>query len=448
MASSYKSLRCDCCAGTLEYNKGKKVWVCKYCGNEVRREEEYDGLFTIKNVVKQTLMDLADGRLDSAERNLAECEKIDTRYVGTCLARLCVELYTVITPAPAQRGKSKGIFGRMKRDYDALQAIDSGISTEEEALYESFDGAADAFGVLYLTLDSLGDQIHRDFVEGMMDCGAIYSRSLNERLLHVFLKSGKMEQVDKIHGNEDNIDCRAALFCTLQSYEDGEAKRAHISALTGKAGLQPDDRKEIERYLKESPDSPETKRIVYCAAANVGAPASIDYVTDYVLEPAGDDEEAAREILRALCGQHPNDQTVYFLLDRILTRYGGGVAAAELEELADQDIFVVVPGKTVTAMLNRADLTAEEKLRLLELCHRFRIDARTDDAILSAYLCGGGAPDERRKVLSALLSYVKTLSTAALERYVLGCTDDGLEKTQILEQLLKLDLNKSFFRDL
>lgn len=212
MASSYKSLRCDCCAGTLEYNKGKKVWVCKYCGNEVRREEEYDGLFTIKNVVKQTLMDLADGRLDSAERNLAECEKIDTRYVGTCLARLCVELYTVITPGACAEGEIKGIFGRMKRDYDALQAIDSGISTEEEALYESFDGAADAFGVLYLTLDSLGDQIHRDFVEGMMDCGAIYSRSLNERLLHVFLKSGKMEQVDKILGNEDNIDCRAAAF--------------------------------------------------------------------------------------------------------------------------------------------------------------------------------------------------------------------------------------------
>ena len=51
MASSYKHLRCPGCDGTLKYVKEKKVWECINCGNEIRREEEYDGLYTIKNVV-------------------------------------------------------------------------------------------------------------------------------------------------------------------------------------------------------------------------------------------------------------------------------------------------------------------------------------------------------------------------------------------------------------
>jgi len=449
MASSYKSLRCDCCAGTLEYNKQKKVWICRYCGNEVRREEEYDGLFTIKNVVKQTLLDLASGRLDNAVKNLTECEKIDSRYVGTCLARLAVGLFTVITPGACAPGEVKGIFGRLKRDYGALLELDSGISTGEEALYESFDGASDAFGVLYLTFDSLGDQVHRDFVEHMLDCGAVYSRSLNENLLNLFLKNGKTGLADQILGNVDNIDCRSALFRVLDGYEDGEAKRTHAAALAEKAGLQPDDRKQAERYLKESGDCPETKRTIYCAMARAGAPAAMDYVTEYVLAPAGDDEDAIREVLTAVCAQHPNDQELYYLLERILTQYGGSAAAVELEVLAEQGIFVVMPGKYVTAMLGRTELDTGEKLRLLELCHRFRTDARTDDAILAAYLCADyGGAEERMALLPALLGYVRTVSTAAMERYVLTCTTDGPQKPKVLELLLGKDLNMSFFRDL
>ena len=448
MASSYKSLRCDCCAGALEYNKAKKVWVCKYCGNEVRREEAYDGLFTIKNVVRQTLLDLASGRLDGAVKNLTECEKIDARYVGTCIARLAVNFYTVITPGACAQGEVKSIFGRLKRDYAALQELDDGVSTEEEALYESFEGAGDAFGVLYLTFDSLGDTVHRDFVEQLLDCGTVYSRSLNDNLLNMFMKNGRTELADRVLGNVDNLDCKSALFRVLSGYEDGGAKRDHVKALAEKAGLQPDDRKQAEDYLKGSADSGETKRTVYCAMAAAGAPAAMDYVTEYVLTPAGEDEAAVREILTAVCTQHPNDQELYYLLERVLLQHSGTMAAAELETLAEQEIFIAMPGKYVSAMLTRTDLATDEKIRLLELCHCFRIDARTDDGVLSGYLCGGGPAEERLPLIEALLGYVKTISTASLERYVLTCSADGPAKPKVLGLLLGLDLNMSFFRDL
>lgn len=448
MASNYKSLKCDCCAGALEYNKRKKVWVCLYCGNEIRREEEYDGLFTIKNVVKQTLMDLSSGLMDNAVRNLAECEKIDPRYVGTLLARLAVNLFTVITGA-CQPGAVKGIFGKIKRDYDALRELDSAISTEEEALYESFEDSSDAFGVLYLTFDSIGDAVHKDFIEKMMDCGRIYSRSLNENLLNLFMKNGKRELADQVLANVDNIDCHSALFRVIRTYEDGEGKRAHVLRLAECASVQPDDRREVETYLKESSDCDLTKRTVYGALAKAGAAAAMNFVTEYLLAPAGDDGEAVREIIAAVCEQRPNDQELYYLLERVMLQHSGPTAIAELETLTEHDIFVAMSSKYITAMLERRDLTVPEKIRMLELCHLFRMDAKADDAVLSAWLLGSSAPAEEREVmLPVLLANVKTIATATLENYVLTCTLDGERKPWVLEQIFGLELNMSFFRDL
>ena len=98
MASAYKQLRCPGCDGTLRYIKEKKIWECIYCGNEIRREEEYDGLYTIKNVVRMVLVDLAYQRMDSAVKNLVECQKISSDYVGTLIAEISQKVFTLITP--------------------------------------------------------------------------------------------------------------------------------------------------------------------------------------------------------------------------------------------------------------------------------------------------------------------------------------------------------------
>ena len=98
MAVSYSAKKCDSCGGSLEYIKEKKVWRCRYCGQEIVREEQYDGLFTIKNVARQSIIDTAYRRMDQANKNLTECEKIDSHYIGTLIARICYRLIAVITP--------------------------------------------------------------------------------------------------------------------------------------------------------------------------------------------------------------------------------------------------------------------------------------------------------------------------------------------------------------
>ena len=53
MTVSFVARKCTQCAGKLQYIKEKKIWKCLYCGAEIERQEQYDGLFTIKNVVSR-----------------------------------------------------------------------------------------------------------------------------------------------------------------------------------------------------------------------------------------------------------------------------------------------------------------------------------------------------------------------------------------------------------
>ena len=143
MAVSYSAKKCDSCGGSLEYIKEKKVWRCRYCGQEIVREEQYDGLFTIKNVARQSVLDTAYRRMDQANQNLTECEKIDARYIGTLIARICYRLIAVITPEACRAEEARGMYQRLKDDYAALRQRGDAIDEDEEALYEFF-GSADS----------------------------------------------------------------------------------------------------------------------------------------------------------------------------------------------------------------------------------------------------------------------------------------------------------------
>lgn len=449
MASNYRSLKCDCCAGALEYSKEKRVWICQYCGNEIRREEKYDGLYTIKNVVKQTLTDIAYNRLDSAEKNLVECEKIASNYVGTVIARMSLLMFRMITPGACPEGAVKSLIAQLKRSYETLQEIDSGISAEEEALYEAFTGADDAFGVLLLVFDSLGDTVHCSFVENMINPAGVYSVSLNENLLHYSMKNAKDTLTENILDNVENIDCKKALFWVIKDYRDGEDKKKHVRELAKKAKLEKDERRTIEDYLQTSSDSLDTKVCVYCEAAEAGAAASIEYVEAYLLKSAGEELKLIEEVLDVVCRIHPNDAELYYLIEKIYTVHSGKNAAAEMELLGKSDLFLSVSAKIITMMLNRRELSAEEKLKLLEIAEKKELEQRANDSILSAYLCSNQDDTATRmKVIDALLGYVKVPSTSTVENYILKCGTDGLEKAKIVEKFFALDLTLSFFREL
>ena len=206
MAVSFVTRKCTECAGKLKYIKDRKVWQCIYCGAEVEREESYDGLFTIKNVVRQSLLDTAYRRLDSAQKNLLECEKIDSRYIGTLIAKIAYEMVSVITPGACDANQARNIFSQLKRDYEQLREISTTVTDEEEALYDFLE-ESDIFATLLLVYDSLGDGDRRDFVAQLIDPEEIYSKPANTNLLTYAIKNSKsLEEAKEMEKNEDFVN--------------------------------------------------------------------------------------------------------------------------------------------------------------------------------------------------------------------------------------------------
>ena len=454
MASSYNSIRCDCCAGTLEYIKEKKVWRCLYCGNEMLRESLQGPDTPLKNVARQAIRNAAVGNLSEALNNLSECEKKDGRYVGTLIARLCVHMFTLITPGGCPDGARNSLTSQLKREYAAILEVDEAISPEEEDLYDFMDGdgslesSSEPFAALLLTFDAMGDTVHRDFVAQFLKVEAIYHRTLNAHLLRYALYNGQLDMARGILGNTDNLDCKDALLQMLSQFPDAADKGALAQALIQRAGLTGDDHILLEDYLSRTGDSLSTRQEVYCAAARAGVPVSMEVISRFVLDEGGEPAKAA-EIVAALCAQKPPDVELYCLIEQIFCRHSAPLARAELEVIAASGLFVSVPVPFLCTMLDRSDLAGADKIALFAAADGFGLDQRAKDAVLSHYLSENrDEPAVRLEVLPALLDRVKTLSTGAVEQYLLTCTTDGDQKPQVVALLLGLELNLSFFRPL
>ena len=105
MAVNFIARKCAC-GGKLEFDPQKKIWICKYCGTVVEREATFDkvqvdGIEGISDVVRQTLMDVANNKMDSASRNLEDCERKNHKHVGTLLAHISYNL-SMISCAKSQ----------------------------------------------------------------------------------------------------------------------------------------------------------------------------------------------------------------------------------------------------------------------------------------------------------------------------------------------------------
>lgn len=450
MATSYKHLRCPGCDGTLKYVKEKKIWECIYCGNEIRREEEYDGLYTIKNVVKQVLVDLAYGRMDTATKNLVECQKISSDYVGTLIAEICLKVFTLITPGACQQSEIKGIFGQVKRLYMKLESLSNGgISAEEEALYEAFDDNNDAFGVLVLVYDTLQAQVHLQFVLDLFDASYVYSKSLNANLLNYALKNGKSEITDKIFANSDNINCHDAFFVCLSSYEDSEQKRQRLVPIIEKADFRQDDYKKIDTYLTTTKDGIETKIMVYEKSVSNGMAPPVQCVVEHILNESSISDAQISSVYKAFCATKPKDAELYDLITDIYIKHRGESACREMQELVNNDIFIRMSDKLVRGMVVRKDLTVDERIKLLEYAEQCKLNPKDNDAIITEILLRVNENfNNRIALVKKVMEYIDTISTNSLTDYIVYSTVDGDKKPEMLEELFKLNLNMSFFRDI
>ncbi len=446
MGVSFVARKCTQCAGRLQYIKEKKIWKCLYCGAEIERQEQYDGLFTIKNVVRQSLLDTAYRRLDSAAKNLVECEKIDSRYVGTLIAKIAYEMISVITPGTCSERDARNLFAQLKRNYELLQDISTSVSDEEEALYEFLE-EADIFATLIPVYDSLNDTARRDFVLQMLDASQVYSKEANGNLLTYSLKNATLELADAVLQNTDNINVSMALLEVLQKYPDGTQKGKHVSELIKTHALSRDDKAAIEKYLSTSSDSIDTKSAIIETAVTNDIDVSLEFVVRNILPVAGD--EKALLILSAYCSKKLCDDDVLRILNYACSCEKAQVAVGALDCLKHSNQYVLVPSKMVIAMLSEPHLSASDKFAVLEKIFDFKIDAKNMEAIVTNYLCFNQDPvPTRKEIIPYLLEKAPVLPTSTVQNYVLKCAIDGAEKPAIVKTIFDNGVNTSFFNEL
>lgn len=446
MSVTYVKRKCDC-GGKLQYDKERKVWVCLYCGSEIEREEQYDGMFTIKNVVRQTIMDVAYRRLDIAEKNLVECQKIDSRYIGTIIANLCYLMIKATTPGACKQSEIKGIIGKIKRHNDTLQSKYGDRNDDEEALYEFFD-SSDIYATLMLVYDSLNDKNRQEHMMKLLKVGEVFSVDTNKNLLAYSLKKEDFSIADGVIDNNDNIDRKFALIEILEKYPDRENKCENIRKLLEQGNFEKEGRTIIDNYLLNTTDSSKTKASIISSASNSGIKPSTDKVLKNVLEGT-EDSSISDTVLKEICSSKLNDEEVNRILDYCFENKDGGVALAGLKRLKSSEQYVVIKQKHIINLLSRRDINAEDTIRILKEAYEFNLDNKSRDAIINNYLCfNKGDIETRREIITFLLSTVKSVQTNTVENYILNCNVDGEHKPEIVESVFNMDINISFYYNL
>ena len=446
MSISYVSQKCTSCAATkLEYVKELKAWRCAYCGALIERHEQADSMFTIKNVVRQSILDVAYGRLDNAEKNIVECEKIDSRYVGTIIAKLSFEVNKIFNGSCSQ-SEQKNIFAQIKKNYASLCENGTKPNDQEIALYEFFE-SAEVIGILILVYDSLGAMERRDFLFKYFEPGEVYSMSLNNNLIRFAVKNEKYDLIDKIILNTDNLDKKSAISILMEQYPDGEQKAQNISFLISQNALEKENKSVIENYLENSKDNISTKYKIACAACATEVCPSVECLMKSIISDSSD-LSYVKGIIEPLMSKRLMDMEIYSIVDYAINKCTSDVAVYIFEQLSETKQFVVLTYKYFVALLENKNFSAESKKKIISVASGFNINEKTKETFVSSYLCNIKDTAENRKILIPyLVSLVDTLPTNSVEKYLLNCVDDKEYKPEVVKMIFETKINKSFFRD-
>lgn len=452
MAVNFIARKCAC-GGKLEFDAIKKIWICKYCGTVVEREATFDkihvdGIEGINDVVRQTLMDIANGKLDSAARNLEDCERKNHRHVGTLLAHISYNLANI--SAAKSQDEARGSLDKVKIYAKRLKEEFPVIAEEEINLYEAFgEDAADIYANLFVVFDTLGDNSRLEYIASKLKPEEVFSQHANKALLRISIKQNKLETVDAIIRNIGHLDRKSSLQEVLDHYPDNEKKTSIISKLFDAETAEALTRKYFEAYFDSSNDSVETKAVLISLLNGTDIHCSGDVV---IKSMAGqlDSYEKAKAAFGAVYDIKISDQETEGLLVFCLTANKlYEVQAAFFDTLIEKNVFVALNGRTVISFLDTSTFAEDQKADIIQKLMSFQIDHKALDAIYNYYLNNNHDPVEMRlKVIDIILKDGSPITANTVKTYVIKTTTDKEHKLDVIEKIFATGINKTYLGDL
>lgn len=446
MGISYSSKKCPSCGSTkFNYIKESKLWECAYCGNMIERHEEIDSLFTIKNVVRQVLIDVSYQRFSEAKANLVECEKIDAKYVGTIIAKICYLLNAALFDNVSPQ-EQRNMFAQLKKFYSILCEFGIEPTEEEIALYEFLD-SAEAYGTLILAYDTLNNPQRIEPLYNFFNPDEVYSLTLNSNLLKYMISHGKYEIADKIVSNYDNIEKVSSLRVLLSEYPDGEQKTKNCTLLISQDILDVNERDVIENYIESSEDSLQTKYAISCAALTTKASPSIRCVMNSIITKI-ESQDDIKNIFDIIMSKKLVDSEVYTIIEYALEKCNQEVILYIVTLFRNTAQFVVFNHQHFILLLENENVSDDYKKKIIDTAIEFNVSDKSKEFFVSYYLNNITADFEHRSsFIDYLFTLVNSISTSSAEKYIINCKIDGENKPNVVERIFNLDLNISFFRE-
>lgn len=447
MAVTTYSKKCPSCGGNQwKYNKEQKVWICQYCEGLVERQEQYDGLYTIKNVVRQVVLDAAYHQMDQADRNLSECMKINARYPGTLVAAICCRSIAYTSGKTLSGQDPRSLVGKIERDYRDLQEESGSLGDDETELYQFMD-SSDCWAVLAMVFDMLGDQARRDYLLTLVEPEKVFSQETNKVLIRFALNNQRIDLAKAILAKPENVDIPDAFSAVLDSCPDCEEKSVMAADLLRAGALKPGQEEVVEDYLGGE-DCVLTKSSVAGAALNAGLSIHLDILLREVMAQA--ESEQFREILQGLFRRRLYDAEIEQLLGFAANQQDPQRCMAVIQAISQSGRFVALTPRQAQEFLFATASPVRQRLEIFSALRKFESGDRMWEIVAGAYLCQAQeSPENRGAMLDALCEGIASVPAKDFEFYVLNIPWDGQLKTQRIQRLLEMKgMNTGFFREL
>lgn len=433
MSASITSQKCDSCGGSVDYDKQRKLWICRYCGNEMVRRENYDGQFSIKWVARQALLSTAAREMEAAEANLVECSKIDPHYVGTTIAYLAYAIVALsMTSNPDRRRR---LSAQVNDYYAQLKRSALTPGSDEEAFYESL-GSSDVYGMLALVYDTLADEAREKFVADCVDARGVYSASAAKDIVGYALAEGRFSLVDDLLQSNAELDSEFAFAQLLQGYPDNENKPANVQQVVSRLQSNEAAAEKLDAYLAATSDSFSTKFEIAKACSSAGIKPSIAPCLSALL-PFCEQDDKAKAVFEFACGAKLSDEDVAAVVGYCARTACSRFGCIGLQALKATGQFVTIGQADVLALLERDDLETAEKRALLDAVYGFEIPERFRQAVLSCFLRLEAPKPDRVEMLRYLMGTVHELNPSLLDDYLLHYDKDAERKPQVVAILLE-----------
>ena len=452
MAVNFIARKCAC-GGKLEFEPQKKIWVCKYCGTVVEREATFDkvqvdGIEGISDVVRQTLMDIANNKMDSASRNLEDCERKNHKHIGTLLANISYNL-SMISCAKSQ-DEARGFLDKVKIYAKRLQSEFPVIAEEEINLYEAFgEGVADIYANLLVVFDTLNDPDRIEYVASKMHTEEIFSEYANKNLLKIALKRQNYAIAESIVDNVGHIDKKYSLQEILMNYPIQEKKLSMVDKLFSAQIAEALGKGFFEQYFGNSSDSIEIKTAIISKVSSTNLRCNAESIVKAVCNQM-DNYENSKGVFSALYETKISDQeTEALLVFCLMVNKQYFVLKAFLDVLSENPVFVQLSSRAVISFLDSSSLGVTEKKEIVKKMFEFEIDAKSKDAIYNYYL-NNNTDDKnvRAAIIETLLTEGCPISNGTVKNYVVKTSRDEENKLNIIKLIFATGINKIYLGDL